>query len=113
MASNIQDSNSGLGSFAECEICTEKYNIEIASNKPYVLQCGHTFCKQCLDHVSECPSCRQPFRDKKPNFFAITLLEKEANERHRANLMTRFSTNLEETKRNFEQADRSRSINLK
>ena len=112
MASNLQDSNSELGSFAECGICSEDYDADVQSKKPYVLQCGHTYCKQCLDQVSACPFCRKPFREKTPNFLVISLLEKE-NERRRVNILARLSTNLEETRLMVEQANGSRDARLK
>ena len=33
-----------------CVVCWESYNIE--NRKPYVLNCGHTFCFTCLQDVN-------------------------------------------------------------
>ncbi|KAI5068319.1 hypothetical protein GOP47_0016664 [Adiantum capillus-veneris] len=48
-----------------CSICQTTYNDE--EKAPMMLQCGHTFCKECLsrmfavstDHSLVCPRCRQ------------------------------------------------------
>mmetsp|Transcript_8611 Transcript_8611/g.16886 ORF Transcript_8611/g.16886 Transcript_8611/m.16886 type:complete len:336 (+) Transcript_8611:700-1707(+) len=45
----------------KCVICFEKYDAE--ARRPLMLQCGHSFCKDCLvridNHVAiTCPSCR-------------------------------------------------------
>ncbi|MCO5566693.1 hypothetical protein L7F22_020371 [Adiantum nelumboides] len=48
-----------------CSICQTTYNEE--EKAPMMLQCGHTFCQECLsrmfavstDHLLVCPRCRQ------------------------------------------------------
>lgn len=43
----------------ECTVCMNAFNETI--HAPLVLGCGHTFCKECLDHVINgkkiCPNC--------------------------------------------------------
>ncbi len=47
----------------ECHICSERYNTTI--KMPKILNCGHTFCKECLNkslkYTKElsCSICRQ------------------------------------------------------
>ncbi|BBN00251.1 E3 ubiquitin-protein ligase KEG [Marchantia polymorpha subsp. ruderalis] len=49
-----------------CSVCQMNYNEE--DRVPMMLQCGHSFCKECLahmfavctDHTLLCPRCRQP-----------------------------------------------------
>lgn len=40
--------------FFTCAVCLDAF-VE-----PLSLPCGHSFCKQCLMQVSQCPMCRQP-----------------------------------------------------
>lgn len=45
----------------ECKVCLEKYNT--LNKRPMVLECGHTFCMECLQSIkrdfNECPLDRQ------------------------------------------------------
>ncbi|CAM6116455.1 unnamed protein product [Calypogeia fissa] len=49
-----------------CSVCQMMYNED--DRAPMMLQCGHSFCKECLahmfavctDHTLLCPRCRQP-----------------------------------------------------
>uniref|UniRef100_A0A8W8JSN7 RING-type domain-containing protein n=1 Tax=Magallana gigas TaxID=29159 RepID=A0A8W8JSN7_MAGGI len=34
-----------------CPICFDR-------NKSIAFQCGHTFCSQCSDQLTDCPNCR-------------------------------------------------------
>ncbi|XP_043942086.1 zinc-binding protein A33-like [Protopterus annectens] len=48
-----------------CPVCLDLLNI------PVILECGHNFCKTCIDHVwnseeqPHCPVCRTEFLDRK------------------------------------------------
>lgn len=41
----------------ECAVCTETYD------DPYLIKCGHVFCKACIDSLQKtvCPLCRNQF----------------------------------------------------
>lgn len=44
-----------------CELCFETYNAE--ERKPLVLNCGHTYCKECINKIMKsnpklCPTCK-------------------------------------------------------
>jgi hypothetical protein len=50
-----------------CEVCLNNYDTMI--HKPYSLvPCGHTYCIECLNRITRCPSCRIEFQDKIPNW---------------------------------------------
>ena len=50
-----------------CLICFEIYNT--SNRKPYVLNCGHTFCFDCLEkQINSCPTCRLIITNKIPNY---------------------------------------------
>lgn len=48
----------------ECGICTSNFNS--GERQPLILQCGHTFCRECLrcrlGPQRWCPYCRHPIR---------------------------------------------------
>ena len=52
----------------DCSICFEKFNL--TDHMPLTLLCGHTFCVECLDSMSElnggyitkCAQCRKEFK---------------------------------------------------
>lgn len=48
----------------ECGICASTFNNK--GRQPLLLECGHTFCKDCLVHRLGpqrcCPYCRQELR---------------------------------------------------
>ena len=69
-----------------CGLCYETYNAN--DRKPLVLNCGHTYCKQCISMVKksnqnnncQCPTCKCPIKQASvdqisTNFFVINLLE--------------------------------------
>eukprot|EP00105_Crassostrea_gigas_P045565 XP_019929713.1 PREDICTED: E3 ubiquitin-protein ligase mib1-like [Crassostrea gigas] len=39
-----------------CPICYDR-------NRSIAFQCGHTFCSQCSDQLTDCPNCRVKFTD--------------------------------------------------
>ena len=66
-----------------CPICLS------TMEKPHVLPCGHTYCKQCLDQIvnHKCPNCRKSFDYMAPDYalnqsaaVAGTILKSLANE---------------------------------
>eukprot|EP00927_Polykrikos_kofoidii_P059269 TRINITY_DN54473_c0_g1_i1.p1 TRINITY_DN54473_c0_g1~~TRINITY_DN54473_c0_g1_i1.p1 ORF type:complete len:501 (-),score=71.99 TRINITY_DN54473_c0_g1_i1:249-1673(-) len=66
----------------QCPICFETFN------QPQLLgQCGHTFCKLCIEGIlasqrtTQCPTCRRPFRRDTvlPNFALNHLLREREN----------------------------------
>ena len=70
----------------ECSICLGPYNTE--ANRPMVMPCGHTFCRECVEGIlaatGECPNDRRPLNTALVNIpinydllFAIEILEKQ------------------------------------
>ncbi len=60
---------------AACIICLEKYS---QTNKPIVINCGHTFCNSCINKITTsyyitCPSCRKISNDKAVNYSLLEL----------------------------------------
>ncbi|XP_043942309.1 zinc-binding protein A33-like [Protopterus annectens] len=68
----------GLEEELTCPVCLDLFN------KPVMLECGHNFCKNCIDSSwskespISCPECRQEFHEKKyvVNRVLATLSEK-------------------------------------
>ncbi|EFP03507.1 hypothetical protein CRE_09502 [Caenorhabditis remanei] len=62
-----------------CEICVSPYEQGVAEKTPKFLVCGHTFCQECLIHMTisneiKCPTCRVASRGPAANLntnFAI------------------------------------------
>ena len=55
----------------ECIVCIQEYQIE-GDQRPFMLPCAHTCCKQCIDDLISqskrenkttfaCPQCRKAF----------------------------------------------------
>lgn len=68
-----------------CEICQDPFNH--FNKKPHVLiPCIHTFCNECIEkfHEKACPSCRQQFRDIKPNWSILTLIPDSSIDIHKS-----------------------------
>ncbi|OMJ93855.1 hypothetical protein SteCoe_3044 [Stentor coeruleus] len=72
----------------ECPLCFEVFNDKL--KKPRNLDCGHTFCEQCLNKLYTnntivCPSCRRPSNNMPKalavNFIAADLARKYMEER--------------------------------
>ena len=62
-----------------CNVCIEKYGD---NRRPEVINCGHTFCKGCLDTITKdtpkkrnCPKCRDKIRAKITNYGVMDLLQ--------------------------------------
>lgn len=67
-----------------CGICLEYYKDKIRA--PHTLQCGHTFCHECLTKISskndgvivECPHCRkivnQQLKDIGKNYAILEII---------------------------------------
>jgi E3 ubiquitin-protein ligase KEG len=64
-----------------CPICYDHYNDK--DKIPRILQCGHTFCQNCLmdlrtSNILTCPTCRKYFApDVKQLIKNFTILGKE------------------------------------
>jgi hypothetical protein len=52
-----------LEEYFNCSICLKIYD------NPFTINCGHTFCKNCLKRLSKsiCPICRKPFKETNSN----------------------------------------------
>eukprot|EP01060_Flectonema_neradi_P030814 TRINITY_DN4549_c0_g1_i1.p1 TRINITY_DN4549_c0_g1~~TRINITY_DN4549_c0_g1_i1.p1 ORF type:complete len:186 (+),score=21.34 TRINITY_DN4549_c0_g1_i1:80-559(+) len=73
----------------ECAICFEQYQ-QSGTRMPYLLQCGHTYCKSDLEEIAskgdlECPECRRTSADNEyakamfPNYALIRILKEESS----------------------------------
>lgn len=66
----------------ECSICLENFDREL--KLPILLECGHTFCKSCLDTTllghSFCPIDNSPLSKHlsqyKPNYSLLEMIDK-------------------------------------
>ena len=66
----------------ECGICLRPYETKEIDLQPYLLECGHTFCRQCnfdlLKETPECPLDRQkitkPFSEIKANYALLDVI---------------------------------------
>ncbi|KAF6253268.1 hypothetical protein COO60DRAFT_434203 [Scenedesmus sp. NREL 46B-D3] len=68
----------------ECGICTSMFNS--SARQPLILECGHTFCRECIQHnlgpQRWCPYCRQPINkhvDDLPRNYALENAMEAAN----------------------------------
>ena len=84
----------------ECQICFEIFDSSNFTPK-ILIQCGHSFCKICLDIMSEkltiitCPICREKTKlmkkDRIPtNYSLIELLEKNKDNLSCKNILEKF-----------------------
>lgn len=56
-----------------CPIC---YLAMAGMNRePMVLPCGHSYCKQCLTHITSCPLCSTPFSKATRNISLLQIAE--------------------------------------
>lgn len=69
-----------MSSSINCCMCFYSYNKDLRI--PMVLNCGHTFCKYCLDryiisksNIIPCPTCKIPTSSLKRNYGMISMLE--------------------------------------
>ena len=66
-----------------CKICLEDFNN--SNHKPIiVMQCGHTFCLECVKQLKKqefiCPNDREPITNQKPNYALLDFLNfKDSN----------------------------------
>ena len=62
----------------ECQICFERFNK--TNKEPKILNCGHTFCKECLIHIQKrieeinCSICGKKQSEKNVEAFATNRL---------------------------------------
>jgi E3 ubiquitin-protein ligase KEG len=75
-----------------CSVCQMMYNED--DRAPMMLQCGHSFCKECLghmfavctDHTLLCPRCRQPSKvgnsveALRKNFGLLSLIQRSSSD---------------------------------
>lgn len=80
-----ESSNAGHSSYddaasdnSHCSICFERYATH-GDKRPCCLQCGHIFCKGCIDrwirtpgNSSQCPVCNRRFRKREVRVLYIT-----------------------------------------
>ena len=41
----------------DCPVCFNPFDVK--NTIPKILNCGHTFCLNCLNNINVCPQCRQ------------------------------------------------------
>lgn len=69
----------------ECPTCFEIYNDEI--KKPHNLECGHTFCEDCLSRMVtnsriQCPACRKTFLNIIPKSLPVNFIAADLARKH-------------------------------
>ena len=79
---DLNDSISSTSS-EQCAICLDS----IVHEEECINNCGHKFCKPCLDQYldsgkTECPLCRQPIKYFEHNSESFRLILKKVNERN-------------------------------
>ena len=95
-----------LKDFLDCPICASVYE------DPYVLRCGHTFCKKCIVACQKpfCPLCKEPMVVGTTNFQFQALLEKiseklcDSNESEDSEIPERIEDKTEMPKRPREES---------
>ena len=63
---NVNPVSSESFTLPECGICFATYSENCIPT--VIAPCGHTFCEQCLNNVTKCPSDRSVIISKRPNF---------------------------------------------
>jgi len=64
----------------ECKICYELYDNQL--RKPLILNCGHSFCSDCMDKLRNapnhlCPVCKEQITQKQSNYALLDILDSE------------------------------------
>ena len=54
-----------------CGLCKERYGTVAAHNPMCIPECGHSFCRTCLDGRHDCPLCQAPIERNVVNYVAI------------------------------------------
>lgn len=85
----INDSISSTTSSEQCAICLDT----IIKEQECINNCGHKFCKPCLDQYldsgkTECPLCRQPIQYFEHNSEHFRLILKKVSERQPRQIVT-------------------------
>ena len=85
----LNDSISSTTSSEQCAICLDS----IVKENECINNCGHKFCKPCLDQYldsgkTECPLCRQPIQYFEHNSEHFRLILKKINERQPRQIVT-------------------------
>lgn len=86
-----------ISQLLECPVCIGNFNSD--KNKPYILDCGHTFCQMCVSSLSDknenedsfaCPTCRQSIMKKssldKVNILTMSMADQFINSPTLSNL---------------------------
>ena len=81
---DLNDSISSTTSSEQCAICLDT----IVDEQECINNCGHKFCKSCLDQYldsgkTECPLCRQPIQYFEHNSEHFRLILKKVTDRQR------------------------------
>lgn len=81
---DLNDSISSTTSSEQCAICLDS----IVDEQECINNCGHKFCKPCLDQYldsgkNECPLCRQPIQYFEHNSEHFRLILKKVTDRQR------------------------------
>lgn len=56
-----------------CDVCFEAFNHTTRSPE-IIYNCFHTFCKECVEKLKECPSCRKKIISYNTNYFLLRLI---------------------------------------
>ena len=66
----------------DCAICLDRYSDECI---PYFMNCGHTFCYDCISKIKECSLCKCKKVTTEKNWSVISTLEINCGSHEKAN----------------------------
>src|SRR3990167_4350818 len=56
----------------KCTICEEHFDLDESDKRPYVMNCGHTVCRECFATLPHCPTCRSKNKASSQNSSGLT-----------------------------------------
>ena len=67
----------------DCPVCWRSFSTQLT---PYTIPCGHSYCSDCSQGLSQCPLCRKRLIHGYPrvkNFSLLSLLDRLNNHTHK------------------------------
>ena len=56
----------------KCNICYNNWSGIIV---PYIIDCAHTFCIECLNKIEKCSICKTPITMRNKNYQLIEIID--------------------------------------